>query len=176
MARITVPPDAITEPLDAAMDLSGFTPRLLALLSHAITRRESRELRRVLRLGTTDWRVLSALAVYPGAPSTRLSEVTALDKAVVSRCVAGLLEGGLVVVGDGPRGSRPLWLTAEGADVHAVMMPISLQAQELIERTLPARQVAQLNAALTTLIAALDEPGAWPGADTADHGAPEATA
>ncbi|MGC5171961.1 MarR family winged helix-turn-helix transcriptional regulator [Microbacterium sp. DT81.1] len=145
--------EIITEPLLDVIDSESFTPRLLALLSNALVWRESRLLRRAFNLGTNDWRVISALSIRPGATSTEISEFVAMNKAVVSKSVNTLIARSLIVPADGPRGSRPLYLTRSGAEMHAQMKPISLRGQEIVLSDLSADEVALLNALLLRLLA-----------------------
>ncbi|MGC5223474.1 MarR family winged helix-turn-helix transcriptional regulator [Micromonospora sp. DT81.3] len=145
--------EIITEPLLDVIDSENFTPRLLALLSNALVWRESRLLRRAFNLGTNDWRVISALSIRPGATSTEISEFVAMNKAVVSKSVNTLIARSLIVPADGPRGSRPLYLTRSGAEMHAQMKPISLRGQEIVLSDLSADEVALLNALLLRLLA-----------------------
>lgn len=146
--RFRVPDAAITEPLDDRLEPNAFTPRLLALLSNALVWRESRELRRRFGLGTNEWRVISALAIQPGSSATEVREFLGSNKAVVSKSVALLAERGLIVLGDGPRGSRPLFLTAAGAEMHARMMPVSVEGQDVILEGMTPADVERLNAFL----------------------------
>jgi len=144
--------EVITEPLTDVIDSDSFTPRLLHLISNSLVWRESRLLRRSFNLGTNDWRVLSALSMRPGATSMQISEFVAMNKAVVSKSVNTLIARGLIVPADGPRGSRPLYLTRAGADMHDEMKPISLEGQEIVLSGLSAEEVAQLNALLIRLL------------------------
>ncbi len=123
------------------IDSENFTPRLLALLSNALVWRESRLLRQEFNLGTNDWRVISALSIRPGSTSTDISEFVAMNKAVVSKSVNTLIARELIVPADGKRGSRHLYLTRAGADMHDRMKPISLQGQEIVLADLSADEV-----------------------------------
>ncbi|MFV0373991.1 MarR family winged helix-turn-helix transcriptional regulator [Microbacterium sp.] len=142
----------ITEPLANGLDPEQFTPRLLALLSNALVWRESHELRRRFGLGTNDWRILSALAMRPGASATEVSEFLGVNKAVVSKGVSILNGRGLIALLDGPRGSRPMYLTGAGARMHNDMMPISLSGQEIIHAGLSKAQIRELNTLLSQMI------------------------
>lgn len=153
--RHRAPEGAITEPLDEVIEPDTFTPRLLALLSNALVWRESHELRRRFGLGTNEWRVLSALSTRPGISSTEVSDFLGVNKAVVSKAVNTLLERGLIVLSDGPRGSRPLYLTAAGARMHGEMLPVSLAGQDIILEGLSQTDVARLNAFLRAGLAKL---------------------
>ena len=144
--------EVITEPLDDVIDSENFTPRLLALLSNALVWRESRLLRQEFGLGTNDWRVISALSIRPGATSSDISEFVAMNKAVVSKSVNTLIGRELIVPADGRRGSRHLYLTRAGADMHDRMKPISLEGQEIVLADLTDDEVRQLNHLLTRLL------------------------
>ena len=144
--------ELIDEPLADTIDPDGFTPRLLALLSNALVWRESNELRRRYGLGTNDWRVISALAFRPGMPATDVSDFLAVNKAVVSKSVNLLAARGLVVLLDGPRGSRPMYLTTAGAEMHDLMLPISMRGQDIILDGMTDRQIEEFNALLRLML------------------------
>lgn len=144
--------DIVTEPLDASIDPDTFTPRLLALVSNALVWRESHELHRQFGLGTNDWRVLSALGVRPGSSATEMSEFIGVNKAVVSKAVTRLQAQDLITLSDGPRGSRPMYLTRAGAEMHAQMLPISMAGQEIIQNTMTREEIAAFDAVLRTML------------------------
>ena len=144
--------EIITEPLSQLIDSDAFTPRLLALLSNALVWRESMLMRQEFNLGTNDWRVISALANTPGSSATDVSEFLAMNKAVVSKAVNTLIDRKLIAVSDGPRGSRHLYLTPEGAQMHDKMMPISLSGEDIILSRLSPREQAQLRKLLTKMM------------------------
>ncbi|HEV7957715.1 MAG: putative Transcriptional regulator, MarR family [Microbacteriaceae bacterium] len=146
------PPEIIAEPLNDILDANNFTPRLLALTSNALVARESRLLLREFNLGTNDWRVLSALALRPAATSTEISDFVAVNKAIVSKSVNTLISRELIVPADGPRGSRPLYLTRAGAEMHDAMKPISLAGQSIVLADLTADEIAQLNTLLRRIL------------------------
>jgi DNA-binding MarR family transcriptional regulator len=145
-------PEIITTPLEGVIDTESFTPRLLHLISNALVWRESRMLRNAFNLGTNDWRVISALSIRPGATSTDISEFVAMNKAIVSKSVNTLIARELIVPADGKRGSRHLYLTRAGAEMHDRMKPLSLQGQEIVLSDLSDEEVAQLNALLHRLL------------------------
>ncbi|WP_156760083.1 MarR family winged helix-turn-helix transcriptional regulator [Microbacterium karelineae] len=150
-----VPPGAVTEPLGDALATDEFTPRLLALLSNALVWRESQELRREVGLGTNDWRIVSALATRPGASATEVSEFLGVNKAVVSKSVNTLADRDLIVLGEGPRGSRPMFLTEAGVEMHHVMKPISKRGEDIILEGMTAGESRELNAVLRGMLARL---------------------
>ncbi|KJC64580.1 DNA-binding transcriptional regulator, MarR family [Agreia bicolorata] len=146
------PVDVVTTPLADALDSEAFTPRLLHLISNALVWRESRLLRSAFNLGTNDWRVISAISIRPGATSTEISEFVAMNKAIVSKSVNTLIARELIVPADGKRGSRHLYLTGAGADMHDRMKPISMQGQEIVLGDLNPDEISQLNHLLVRLL------------------------
>jgi DNA-binding MarR family transcriptional regulator len=142
----------VMEPLSDVIDSDSFTPRLLALVSNALVWRESLLLRREFNLGTNDWRVISALAIRPGAPSTEIADFVGMNKAVVSKATTTLITRELIVPAEGPRGSRPLYLTRAGAEMHDLMKPISLKGEEIILSGLSNDEIAHLKALLARLL------------------------
>ncbi|WP_322410063.1 MarR family winged helix-turn-helix transcriptional regulator [Microbacterium invictum] len=163
-ADAAVTSDTITMPLEDVIDPDEFTPRLLALLSNALVYRESHELRRQFKLGTNEWRVISALSMRPGMSATEVCEFLGMNKAVVSRSVTRLQLRALIVLSDGPRGSRPLYLTRAGAEMHDRMLPVSLRGQEIITEGLGATEVAALNEVLRGMLARIRSDAALQGA------------
>lgn len=157
--------DIVTEPLAETIDPETFTPRLLALLSNALVWRESHELRRRFGLGTNDWRVISALALRPGSSATEVCEFIAVNKAVISKSVTTLAARDLVVLVDGPRGSRPIYLTASGAQMHRDMLPISLSGQDIIHEGMTPEQIDALDGWLRDMIDRIRD--AQPAAESA---------
>jgi len=143
--------DLVTEPIHS-IDPDHFTPRLLALLSNALVWRESHELRRRFGLGTNDWRVISSLALRPGMAATDIAEYAALNKAVVSKSVSALTARKLIALSDGPRGSRPMFLTREGAAMHDLMLPISLRGQEIMLSHVAPEDITRLNDLLLAML------------------------
>ena len=147
-----LPPDAISEPMRDVIDSNDFTPRLISLLSNSLVWRESRILRARFGLGTNDWRVISALAIRPGATASEISEFVAMNKAIISKSVGVLTERRLIVQVEDTGRSRQLFLTPEGAEMHDAMLPISLRGQEIILGDLTDGEVVQLNSLLRRLL------------------------
>jgi DNA-binding MarR family transcriptional regulator len=148
-----LPPDAISEPMPDAIDSNDFTPRLISLLSNSLVWRESRILRARFGLGTNDWRVISALAIRPGATASEISDFLAMNKAIISKSVGVLTERRLIVQVEDTGRSRQLFLTPEGAGMHDAMLPVSLRGQEIILGDLTEGEVVQLNGLLHRLLA-----------------------
>ncbi|WP_129662854.1 MarR family winged helix-turn-helix transcriptional regulator [Phytoactinopolyspora endophytica] len=146
------PPNAVTEPVPT-IDPEKFIPRLLALVSNALVWRESSLVRQHMGLGTNDWRVLSSLALYPGASATEVSEFVGLNKAVISKSVTVLVSRGLVVLSDGPRGSRPMYLTRAGVETHDAIYPLSVSGQDIITDGLTEEEISEFTETLRGMMA-----------------------
>ena len=71
----------------------------------------------------------------------------------MSKSVNTLLERGLLLLSDGPRGSRPMYLSAAGAEMHHEMRPISLRGQEIILEGLSQAETDRFNALLRDMLA-----------------------
>ena len=157
-----LPEGAIPDPLPEVIDEATFTPRLLAVLANLFATTESQTLRRRVGHGTTDYRVLSAIARHPGTTAARIAASSTVDKGEVSRSANALTRAGYIVTrDDGPRGVKHLYLTEAGARLHEQMLPISLRGQLLVERTLTPEEFRQLTELLTRLIDAAADRSTW---------------
>lgn len=165
LEQVAADEDYITSPLGSVIDIDAFTPRLLALLSNALVWRESLLLRQEFNLGTNDWRVISTLAIRPGISATDVSDFVGMNKAVVSKAVNTLIERHLIVAKDGPRGSRPLYLSREGAELHDAMLPVSLSGEEILLEGLNKKEVQQFTQLLQQLLMNTDKLNPMPGVD-----------
>jgi DNA-binding MarR family transcriptional regulator len=84
--------------------------------------------------------------------ATDVAEFTSMNKAVVSKSVGVLTDRRLIELSDGPRGSRPMFLTRAGAEMHDLMMPVSLRGQEIVLSHLEPAQITQLNDLLLAML------------------------
>ena len=142
----------ITEPLPRTIERDDYTPALLGLLSNVLVWGGSRVFHHVHGVGTNEWRIISALGNHPGATSGELCEILGINKSIASKSVNVLLDRNLIAQLNGPRGSRPLYLTREGARVHDDFMPIALKRQELLQENLTADEIVQLNSLLVRML------------------------
>jgi DNA-binding MarR family transcriptional regulator len=76
--------------------------------------------RRELGITRRDWRILAFVGKYPDASLTRLAEQAALDMVVASRCVANMVNKGLIAKTRLPENKRVtvLALTEAGRQVY----------------------------------------------------------
>lgn len=74
------PADTPTE-----LDLDRSIPVLVTILANRITTSGSFTFRRLHGLGSTEWKVLSTIAIESGVTGARISQLVGLDRAAVSR-------------------------------------------------------------------------------------------
>lgn len=151
------PSVVVTTPLGSAIPPEDFTPRLLTLLSNALISAQSQGFRREAARSTTEWRILAAIAATPGQSASEIAEALTINKSQISPTVNHLAKEGLIVLVDGPRGSRPMYLTPEGVRVHDLLAPVALRGQHLIDAELSEEEVRALNAVLRRLIGRVRE-------------------
>jgi DNA-binding MarR family transcriptional regulator len=141
-----------TERLDVTIDRDSYTPALLGLLNNVLVWGGSRVFHHVHGVGTNEWRILSALGNHPGATARELCEILGINKSIASKSVNVLLGRELIAQLDGPRGSRHLYLTASGVQVHDDFMPIAMRRQEILHEALTPAEIAQLNTLLVKMV------------------------
>ena len=140
--------EAVSAPLLEApvLDMARYVPALLIHISNKMSNGANATYRRLFGVGVTDWRVLSQLAIEPGASASRIAEVVGFDKAIISRVVASLREADLVRVdGDGADSRRhSISLTAKGRRMHDRIIKVALERERLLLSGLSPREVDQL--------------------------------
>lgn len=146
----------VTERLPHTIERDDYTPALLGLLSNVLVWGGSRVFHHVHGIGTNEWRIVSALGNHPGATSGELCEILGINKSIASKSVNALLDRDLIAQLNGPRGSRHLYLTPEGATVHDDFMPIAMKRQEILHESLTTEEVVQLNALLVRMLDSAD--------------------
>jgi DNA-binding MarR family transcriptional regulator len=133
--------------LPRTIDREAYTPAYLALVSNALSWGGSQLYTRRFGVGVNDWRVISALGNHPGSTAVEVCTVVGLDKSVVSRCVAGLAERGLVGI-ERTDGHRRLFLTQDGVRLHDELLPLALHREQVLLEGLEASEVEQLKSFL----------------------------
>ena len=93
---------------------------LVTIVANRITTTGSFTFRRLHGLGSTEWKVLSTIAIEPGVTGARISQLVGLDRAAVSRTLRIFAGRGLTRVDQHERHSnyQSVTLTAEGRKLH----------------------------------------------------------
>ena len=145
------------------LDLERYVPGLLTFVSNKMSRGASRTYRELFGVGVTEWRVISLLALEPGIPHSRVSEVIGLDKALVSRVVQALLDQRYVTVKPDPNDKRStlVTLTAAGLRLHDRIIPVALEREKLLLSTLSVADTDALIRFLHQLLASVADVNAF---------------
>ncbi len=135
------------------VDITGFLSHRILVLSSTLGRWASREY--ASRFGVTlpEWRVLSVVAAHDTLTAQELAEILAMDKAIVSRTLAVLVDRKWVVVKVDPddRRRRPASLTAAGRALCLRISQASKDRQQRLVRGLPAAKLREFNDLLAEL-------------------------
>ena len=93
---------------------------LLSFAANKFMEDASRYFREKFDLESVDWRMLFLVARMPGITAAEASKTIGVDKGTVSRCVARLLQNGLISTGElhANGRSRGLFLTSAGVVMH----------------------------------------------------------
>ncbi|HHW4677948.1 MAG TPA: MarR family winged helix-turn-helix transcriptional regulator [Xylella sp.] len=78
------------------INLEQFLPFRISLLSRHINDNIAKIYGKQYSMATTEWRVITILALHPGASASKVSDHSAMDKVAVSRAVARLLKNNFI--------------------------------------------------------------------------------
>jgi DNA-binding MarR family transcriptional regulator len=120
---------------DDALELESFLPYRLSLLADLVGRGISEAYRERHGLTTAQWRVLAAVAEYPGITAQRVVAMTPMDKVMVSRAVAALSEKRLLSRAASREDGRMslLELTREGRRIYRAVAPRAAAYAEALQ-------------------------------------------
>ena len=132
------------------LDLAGFLPYRLSVLSNTISEKIAATYRREFGLSVPQWRVMAVVKRYPGISATAVSDKTAMDKVAVSRAVASLIDAERLERRARPEDGRSsaLFLTPEGLAIYDQVAPKALD----FERTLLAELSVEERETLARLL------------------------
>ena len=139
----------------ATLELEGFLPYRLSVLSNRVSSAIARVYSERFALGVTEWRVRAVLGRYPDLSASEVAQRTAMDKVAVSRAVASLLESGRLEreIHDDDRRRSVLRLSASGQAIYREVAPLAIA----FEQRLLAGMDAAERALLFRLLDRLDE-------------------
>lgn len=109
-----------------------------ALGQHTLLR-----VQREFGLNLAEYRIMNALATFTSPSIKDIARNSQLDKAHVTRALAGLIKRGLVtqIVDQHDRRLRVVGLTAAGRKIAAAFAPFQLERQMRLERRLSASEL-----------------------------------
>ena len=141
---------------------------LIGVISNNLVNVSAARCRRTAGIGYTEWRSLVVLALEP-ATAKRICEVTALDKAAISRSLQALERRGLIRPSDDTAGrrSRAYLLTDAGRRTYDQLLPGArelerglLSALEPEEVPVLLKLLRRMKGALPGLARRFKDPGA----------------
>ncbi len=86
----------MSSPNTPPIELDTFWPYQIAVLADQVSRYTRDVARTEAGLNLSQWRVLAAVAERPGRASKDVTAITPMDKTIVSRAVATLIDAGLI--------------------------------------------------------------------------------
>jgi len=108
------------ETFDNYFRLDEFWPYQVVVLADQISRHTSSVVKSKAGLNTSQWRVLAAVADKPGRTAAEVTAVTPMDKTIVSRAVASLIQEGLIkkTHTEGDKRRMSLTVTSRGLNIY----------------------------------------------------------
>jgi len=108
----------MTKKSHTQIELDEFWPYQVVVLADQISRYTLRIVRDIAGLNSSQWRVLAAVADKPGRSAAEVTSVTPMDKTIVSRAVASLIETGMIQKSPTTSDRRRLSLTTTNAGLN----------------------------------------------------------
>lgn len=104
---------------------------LIGAISNILSIGGSRFYRQHFGIGLSEWRLMWVLGIEPVMTARRASQIMGLDKAAVSRAIAGLERRGLLRSASDPADNRQRFirLSPAGADLYRKMIVVSRERQ-----------------------------------------------
>ena len=134
---------------DTTIELKDFWPYQVVVLADQVSRHTNNILKTHGSLNLSQWRVLAAIGEKEGRSAAEVVAMTPMDKGIVSRATASLVEDGFIRKKNDPDDRRrsELFLTAKGRKHYQTISQALTKA--LGQLDVPER----LNAVLHTQIA-----------------------
>ncbi|HEX7781261.1 MAG TPA: MarR family winged helix-turn-helix transcriptional regulator [Sphingobium sp.] len=152
--KSTKPASSDAEPLSATLDLNSSVPVLVTILANRITTSGSITFRRLHGIGSTEWKVLSTIAIEPHVTGARICQLVGLDRGAVSRVLKGFVERGLIQVDQNARHSnyQSVSLTVAGQLLHEEAVLTAFEREKILLKPFTAKQQLQFVEMLRKLI------------------------
>lgn len=140
---------------EGTLRLADFLPYQLSIASNAVSNRIAEAYQTQFGLKIPEWRVMAVLGDRGAMTQRGLTEATVMDKVAVNRACKALEQRGLLARAPNARDGRShhLALTAEGAAMHARIMPLARAIEQQLFGSLDAAD----RAAFSRLLARVRE-------------------
>ncbi len=152
-----------------ALAFDEYALALMGMIYNRVSSGASRLYRARLGIGIAESRVVGLLAARPDLAASRISEITGMDKAAVSRALASLEKGGyLEFTADEGDSRRKVWrLSDKGHDLNERVLDIAIGREKLLMTGISDEEIATFNAIARRMLAnlpLLDAPAHGEGA------------
>ncbi len=116
------------------LDLDNYVPALITFVSNKLSSGASKTYRQLFGVGVTEWRIIALLAIEPNISAQRICQVIGFDKALVSRAIQQMDEGGYVAIAPDPADARrkTVALTQAGYNLHDEVIAVALERERLL--------------------------------------------
>lgn len=133
--------------------LEEFLPYRISLLSNTISGAIARTYQDKFGMTMPEWRIMCILAEYPGISADEVCQRTQIEKSVVSRAVARLLNRHLLnrAFDENDKRRSCLHLSDTGLTVYDEVMPIAKSYEKKLIAKLSKKERADLSALLAKL-------------------------
>ena len=133
--------------------LEDFLPYRLSLLSNTISSQIAATYQDKFGITMPEWRIMAVLAEYPGIAADDVCQRTRIEKSVVSRAVARLLNRHLLVREFHQQDKRRsiLRLSDTGLSVYAEVVPVAERFEDMLLSGLDPSEKKQLSGLLAKL-------------------------
>ena len=157
-------------PARPLLDLERYVPALLTFLANKLSKSATATYEREFGVNVTEWRILSLLALEPGATAARICTVIGFDKGPVSRTLAAMQAADILTTRDDPADARrrKVFLTRTGDALHDRIIAVALDREARLLACLDAQERETLTGLLNRLHANL------PAVTGEGHGDPQA--
>lgn len=136
------------------LQLESFLPYRLSLLSNAVSGAIANVYGDKFAISMPEWRIMMILAEYPDVSADEVCHRTKIEKSVVSRAVARLLDRHLVNrdVDEKDRRRSILRLSGTGLSVYDEVMPIARNYEAELLAGLTAEELDTFNVMIDKLM------------------------
>jgi DNA-binding MarR family transcriptional regulator len=132
----------IMPPTPQVLQLENFLPYRLSILAQLVSESLHDLYAGPFDLTVTQWRVMAALGRFAPLTASEVGQRIVMDKVAVSRAVAALMKRGLVerATDRADRRRASLRLSARGRALHARIVPLALEYEARLYKSLSAEE------------------------------------
>ena len=141
------------------MDLENYVAYHFVVIANRLSRGASSLYRSKYGIGVVEWRCMVMLALQKGMSAARITEVSGINKSMVSRSLAKLEKLSLVEDFPGSKTRKPrlLQFTQTGRTLYAEMVELTIAREKKLREGLSAAEVNELLRMLHILFSNVDQ-------------------